>query len=329
MSGLGNHEPLPPELHDITDIKTVATMKKLYFLQLGFFLVLQLVAAGVFANLPASTGMTAETATMAGVPAAPALTGTFTIGATGDYATISAAITALQTDGISGPVVFDIQSGTYAEQFTLGPVTGASATNTITFRSATGNAADVTITHSAAGTADNYVVLLENASHYILQNLKFVAGGTTYARTIRGQLELQNILVEGCILESPLATSTSGDRGNVIISASTSADVRFINNTITGGSYGIFYQGTNNSSARSLGLVLSGNTISNIYYQGINLDRFFEAHIINNVVSIMTGSSSSSIGIELTYVDGAIRVVDNRVTGARSYAIYFNDSQAL
>ncbi|MBL7984800.1 MAG: hypothetical protein JNM91_07365, partial [Flavobacteriales bacterium] len=36
------------------------------------------------------------------------LNGTYTVGATGNYATLTAAITALQTNGVSGPVNMDI-----------------------------------------------------------------------------------------------------------------------------------------------------------------------------------------------------------------------------
>ncbi|MCW8897886.1 MAG: fibronectin type III domain-containing protein, partial [Flavobacteriales bacterium] len=62
------------------------------------------------------------------------LAGTYTIGATGNYATFTDAVNALSC-GISAPVIFNVLtgSGPYNEQVTITPVIGASATNTITF----------------------------------------------------------------------------------------------------------------------------------------------------------------------------------------------------
>lgn len=160
---------------------------------------------------------------------AQALSGNYTIGSGGQYASFTAAVTDLNTKGVSYPVVFDVISATYSEQIILGPVNGASNTNTITFQSQTGNSQDIILSHAAVGVNDNYVIFLENASHYLLKNLTVQAAGSMYARTIRGQVELHNIVFEG----------------NVIISASTSSDIRFLSNSIIGGSYWIFHQGTN------------------------------------------------------------------------------------
>ncbi len=65
---------------------------------------------------------------------AQALFGTKTIGTTGDYSSFTAAVTALTTNGVSGPVVFNVQSGSYSEQISIPAITGASTTNTITFK---------------------------------------------------------------------------------------------------------------------------------------------------------------------------------------------------
>lgn len=72
------------------------------------------------------------------------LTGTFTVGATGDFRTISEAATAASTFGVAGPVVFSLIDTLYntstGESFpiNLANVSGISATNTITFKPATG-----------------------------------------------------------------------------------------------------------------------------------------------------------------------------------------------
>lgn len=66
-----------------------------------------------------------------------AMSGTYTIGGTAgpnNFATFGAAVNALQTSGLCGPVVFQVAPGTYNEQVTLtGPILGSSVVNTITF----------------------------------------------------------------------------------------------------------------------------------------------------------------------------------------------------
>ena len=67
------------------------------------------------------------------------MSGHFTIdpnsSATTNFKTFSAATKALAGAGVSGPVVIDVASGTYAEAWRIDPITGTSWTNTVTFRS--------------------------------------------------------------------------------------------------------------------------------------------------------------------------------------------------
>ena len=67
------------------------------------------------------------------------LSGDYTIGGSSpDYVSFAAAQTDLETSGVSGAVVFNIRPGTYIETVGgsdgFGPITGSSATNTITFK---------------------------------------------------------------------------------------------------------------------------------------------------------------------------------------------------
>lgn len=78
------------------------------------------------------------------------LSGSYTIGSGGSYTTITAAANALVTNGINGPVMFNIISGSYDESVTIDSVAGAGSVNTITFRSQSGNAGDVTLFTSSS-----------------------------------------------------------------------------------------------------------------------------------------------------------------------------------
>ena len=72
------------------------------------------------------------------------LSGTYTIDVNGsgtsNYASFTAAVTALSANGVNGPVVFNVASGTYTEQVTFESYSGVSHVNTITFQSDPSNA---------------------------------------------------------------------------------------------------------------------------------------------------------------------------------------------
>lgn len=76
------------------------------------------------------------------------LNGTYTIGSGGNYTTINSAYSDAFTQGISGPVIFEIITGTYTEHILTSEIPGSSLTNTITFKSQSGNSADVLINSS-------------------------------------------------------------------------------------------------------------------------------------------------------------------------------------
>ena len=92
------------------------------------------------------------------------LNGTYTIGGTSpDYTTLSAAISDLNANGVSGPVIFNIRDGSYSGTSWMGSInniTGASSSNTITFRSQSGNKANVTI---SGNSSSNYIFRFNNA----------------------------------------------------------------------------------------------------------------------------------------------------------------------
>jgi hypothetical protein len=99
------------------------------------------------------------------------LKGTYTVGSAGQFATITDALNAINSCGMGGPVTFAIASGTYAPMSISGVFNGSSATNTITFTSASGNASDVVIGNSTT----NYTTALSlnGAKHLIFKNIIF------------------------------------------------------------------------------------------------------------------------------------------------------------
>src|SRR5690349_13013619 len=96
------------------------------------------------------------------------LSGTYTICSSGcNYAKFSTAVADLNSQGISGPVIFNVSAGTYNDYFTLNSVTGASATNTITFKGAGKNSTKLT-----TGSTGNGPVYLNGSKYVIIDGME-------------------------------------------------------------------------------------------------------------------------------------------------------------
>lgn len=108
------------------------------------------------------------------------LSGTYTINGSSptsgtNYQTFAAAATDLNTLGVSSPVIFNVQAGTYTEQVSISTISGASAVNTVTFM----GLGDLTTLEATPTTANRPVLSLDSASHIIIDSLRIEVLGTT------------------------------------------------------------------------------------------------------------------------------------------------------
>ncbi len=81
------------------------------------------------------------------LPVKAGLSGTYTVGKSGDYTSFNAVRQAL-ADGVEGAVTFEILDGSYNENIFISDVKGTSESSPVTFRSQSGNRAAVVITGS-------------------------------------------------------------------------------------------------------------------------------------------------------------------------------------
>lgn len=187
------------------------------------------------------------------------LFGTYVIGSSGaaDYATINAAVTDLIDCGISSAVIFEIETGTYSERITLPLVTGVSASNTITFRSQSGNAADVTIDDTVIPADLSTAVFdLRNSRWLRLEDITVQRSGSS--PTTQFLIRLDNagdFNLEGCVM-----SITAGTPG-IAIFGNFSPDIgvsRIMNNIIDGDN------GISISSCMGDSLYINNNVFSTV-----------------------------------------------------------------
>jgi photosystem II stability/assembly factor-like uncharacterized protein len=264
------------------------------------------------------------------------MAGTYTVGGTAaDFATPADALTALETNGVCGPVILNIRAGVYQQALTVKKYVGVSAVNTVTIQSENQNNTSVTL-------QDAMPLVLDNASWIIVKNLQFRQSASRYGivtlKNGTSHNTLQSSVLEQLIvdrtgyheyntIESNQFTFTEVIENSVAISMAGPTAVNgtgtgayrgntIRNNTFTGGNYAarISYQS---------GLVMSGNTV-------INSDwGFFLEYLLDDYRVEGNTMRVSSIGVWLRYaynpngVKGL--VVNNMITANLGSALYVNE----
>lgn len=261
------------------------------------------------------------------------LSGSYTIGATGNFPTIQAAVNDLLNCGTTGAVTFQIQPGTYYGSYVLGANSILSA-NSITFTSSTSNAADVILIHDTAAAVANKSIFTISG----IQQVSFSA--LTFRRTlnassgafhmIRYNNEANFANVTNCVFDdqTPLS-STSFNNYGIYLDNSDNASI--VGNNFNGFYYTIYLTGPSTNSAYEWNNIISANTITNYRY-GIYVINQGSVEIANNTVNGLSSASTFGYGIYLSRVTG-INVKDNAVTGLLGnggiYLFNVNDSLGL
>ncbi|MCC3156407.1 right-handed parallel beta-helix repeat-containing protein [Hymenobacter sp. 15J16-1T3B] len=236
-------------------------------------------------------------ASSAGAWAQTPLSGTYTINnaqatAGTNFASFADAATALNTNGVSGPVTINVSGGPYTEQVLLNAFTGSSATNRVTIN---GNGRKIQFGSSA--TAQRAVVTLNGADYVTINNLLVDAtvGGTstsTYGWGIQVMNGSDNDVISNCTVSSSTSSTSSTNFVGIVANNSTSSlttggnagsNLTIENNTITGGYYGIRISGA--STAVLPGYQIKNNTLQDFYLYGVDADYTTGAQIIGNDVS--------------------------------------------
>ncbi len=138
-----------------------------------------------------------------------ALCGTYTIGgANPDFASFTDAALALNNAGVACPVVFKVRNGNYDEQMRLFKIPGASAVNTVTFESESGDSSKVQLHYKVSNPTNDYSIKFSGAEHVIIR--KITVQRTNGFVALVSDDQSSNILLEGNDLFSLIIQRTSG-----------------------------------------------------------------------------------------------------------------------
>jgi hypothetical protein len=226
----------------------------------------------------------------------PALNGTYTIGATGNYTSIVAAAADLRSLGVCGPVIFNVDSNTYAGTVSLSGIPGASAVNTITFN---GNGARILGTLDANST-ENYVLAIRNVSYVTINNFTIELASSSTKGFVVSLGDAHYNTIKNCkIIGDQLGTGTT--YGGIVVSGATSYSTStsakynvFENNDISGGYFGVSFYGVS-ATSNANGNIVRNNTIRDFYLYGVYNYSADSTQIVNNDIHRL-GRSSVSTG---------------------------------
>jgi CARDB/Right handed beta helix region/Secretion system C-terminal sorting domain len=261
---------------------------------------------GLIAALPLAATLAA-----ARPASATPLAGTYVIGSGGDYATMTAATTALTSNGISAPVSFLIKTGTYSETTVIGSIAGATAVNRIRFVSQSGNAADVVLTFAASlSNGSDSPVQLNGAQYVDFDSLTIT---TANASSSSGRLvNISGTTKSLRFLGSTL--NTFGTSRSAIRDDGGALDSLVVSNcqiqVPQGGSLAMLLQGSGSAN----GVLIQGNTISVgiTTSTGIQITRATPGLLISGNTITMSGGGTAIY----VHTGIAFTVRGNRISGA-------------
>lgn len=213
------------------------------------------------------------------------LNGSYTIGGTTpDYTTLTNAVTALTSNGVNGPVIFNIASGTYTEHVSIPVITGASATNTITFQSASLDSSTTIISYNAFSDAANYVFELDGANYIRIRNLTLQAQNTNYQKAIRVKNEASNNIFSNNILKGISSTGSSYKTLIHFFGIALNHN-QIVSNRFEGGGYQVWIEGSWNSFPISTDNAIIGNQFTGNSGSAIKIDYHDGVEIRNNTIT--------------------------------------------
>ena len=239
--------------------------------------------------------------------------GLVSIGNTGSFPTLNAALSAIRICGVNNDIVLLLDSGLYEENCDLTNFNNAMNGYSLSIFSRTGKAEDVVIRPlSKEG------FILNNSDNITIKDITIDATNGTYAIQFTGSCA--NVLIRDCrLLANPTTTSSSTA---VVYKTSTAGivnNISFINNLMDGGYYGFYFYGGIGSSAYGTNIVFDSNTVSNQHYYATYIYYIDFTSCSNNTILSRTSNTNTYwYGLYLYYSNAT--VIGNRII-QRSTAI--------
>ena len=247
------------------------------------------------------------------------LSGTYTVGATAgnDFPDFTSAVQAIELRGLCGPVVFEVEDGTYNENITIKDYPTSNSVNTVTFRSQSGDNTAVVLSHTTASGNGNFAVRLWGAQYFRFEDMTIQNLGSGNSRVFVIRTNAHHNEVTNCIITAPTTTSTGSGRALIFSGDGSNNDNNsFVGNTMNNGSSAFYFDG--DFSNRLENYTIQDNEMLNQYYAGV-YTIYGENFVVEGNYISSDNTSSTSRGVYLSDSEN-MKVLDNYVDeGAEEY----------
>ncbi|WP_276133474.1 right-handed parallel beta-helix repeat-containing protein [Polluticoccus soli] len=260
---------------------------------------------------------------LSAIPAfAQPLSGTYTIGGSSpNYATLAAAAADLNKFGVSGPVIFNIRDGIYTgDQALINLISGANPAARVTFKSESGNKANVVFNFGGSSTTNNYIFRLNNASYVTIRDLTMNTSGTTYGTAVDMPYAASFDSVANCNMNAAVTTTTSQYMSLVYMYQNTGSNNVVAGNAFTNGSAGVYMYGIGNTTLTK-NHVITNNTFTNPYYYGVYMYYHSNVEVSNNTITAST-PYSTFYPVYSYYGYNALKITGNNITVNTTGSVY-------
>ena len=258
------------------------------------------------------------------------LSGTYSIAASGaDFIDINDAVDRLKTCGVVGPVVFNVENGTYSGAISIPEILGADSINTITFQGASRE--NTIITYDGSGT-QNSTLELDGADYITFRNFTMKnTKSTSQIWIVHFINEADHNTLDSCnILHSQ--NSYIGERFGIAFGGSktylftpgNNANYTTIKNCkIVGAKTGILMYGGTFTGNANYANTIYNCFIFNVSHRGIDAFKQEELTIEKNKLYNFNAQTPMR-GINILQ-GGPYRVRKNKISISNGYGIYLRN----
>ena len=196
-----------------------------------------------------------------------------------NYQTFAAAVTALTTSGVNGAVTFSVKKGTYVEKVTIPAITGASASNTITFK---GLGQDTKVQYNTLSAISIFTI---NGADYITIDSLYINNLNSNGRGVFFTNQADYNTVQNCYITGGGTSNAWGiyARATATAAAKYGNNANYLtlkNNTFNNHWISIILYG--DPIAKTNGHIIEGNTLEKIVLRGIQLEGINSIDILKN-----------------------------------------------
>ena len=253
----------------------------------------------------------------ASVSVSEGFSGSYRVGSSPEasYATLDEAVSAMK-NGIDGPVILELENGTYSGQIVIPHISGASEKNTIFIRSLSGKSDDVVFetnvyTEPPYGEEKNGMFTISGADHITVEGVKF----TTKA-SWPSLLNIKNVsryvTVRNCQFVAKTWSDYSGGSKLAYMEAANKSNhnndfTTFESCSFEGGTYGVYMNGTGYVALqKERGGRIIKNTFRNQGSCAVYVTKEDDALIDGNVIENILSTASNFKAIDAVAMEGTI-----------------------